>query len=324
MNTIRWRKLSTSPWTRWGVTLGLLALVTFSLARDLDWHAVWQAVHEADYRWVALGMLAIVSTFFSRAWRWQALLHRTSARLRSLLMALLVGQAAGLIMTSQGGYVVRAMWLNERETGAAEALGSIAVEKLWDLLALLVCGLLLLWWGPTGNWFRRSTGGTAILLAIGTAGVWAGLHWQATLFDLFQRLFRHLPPAWGAAMLPRAQRMAQGLDSLRHPRASLRAFAGTVLTWGLGVAANWAVLQAFGIHSWSAALFLQAALMLGGAAVPLPGRLGIFEGTCVASLALYGIPPDLALAVGLTLHLVVMGPPLLMVPLLQSSTLKAG
>ncbi len=307
-----WRKIFASPWVRWGVTLGLLFLVTRALARDLDWQAVWQSLHEAEYRWVLLGVAAIVGTLYSRAWRWQALLYRTPTRLRSLLAALLIGQAASLIMTSQGGYVVRAVWLDERETGASEALGSIAVEKLWDLLALLVCGLLLLVWGPSGGWFRHSTEGTAVVFVVGVVGLWAGLHWEQVLFAWFKKLFLHLPPAWGMAVLPRAQRLVQGLESIRQPHASLKALLGTVLTWGLGIVANWAVLAAFGIHSWSAALFLQAALMLGGAAVPLPGRLGIFEGTCVASLALFGVPPDLALAVGLTLHVVVMGPPLLM------------
>ena len=56
--------------------------------------------------------------------------------------------------------------------------------------------------------------------------------------------------------------------------------------------------------------------MVGGAAVPAPARLGVFEGICVISLALFGIPRDQALAVGLVLHLVVMGPPLVAAALL--------
>lgn len=49
--------------------------------------------------------------------------------------------------------------------------------------------------------------------------------------------------------------------------------------------------------------------MVGGT-VPVPGRLGLFEGICVLSLTLFDVPRDLALAVGLVLHGVVMGPPL--------------
>ena len=52
------------------------------------------------------------------------------------------------------------------------------------------------------------------------------------------------------------------------------------------------------------------------APVPVPARLGIFEGVCVVSLALFDIPFDQALAVGLLLHLIVMAPPLLAAALL--------
>jgi hypothetical protein len=56
--------------------------------------------------------------------------------------------------------------------------------------------------------------------------------------------------------------------------------------------------------------------MVGGT-VPTPGRLGIFEGICVVSLeSFFGVPFDQALAVGLVLHLVVMGPPLVTAALL--------
>jgi hypothetical protein len=44
--------------------------------------------------------------------------------------------------------------------------------------------------------------------------------------------------------------------------------------------------------------------------------LGVFEGITVVSLALFSVPRDQALAVGLVLHLVVMGPALLAAALL--------
>ena len=112
------------------------------------------------------------------------------------------------------------------------------------------------------------------------------------------------------------RRLADGLESIRQPGISARANLWTALTWGLGGLVNWLILRAFGIPSVPAALFLLAALMVGGAAVPAPGRLGVFEGICVVSLALFGVPADRALAVGLVLHLVVMGPPLIAAALL--------
>lgn len=295
---------------RWGVGAAVAALSIWLLARDLDWLGVWRAFAAADYRWVAMGVAAILGTFFTRTRRWQALLWHTRVPTCPAMTALLVGQVVNLALPMRSGDVARAAWIApERRTGFPEALGSIAVEKVWDLLALLTCGVALLVWLPLPDWFARSTEGAALALLIGGGTLWAGLHWQEALFRWAGRLLARFPAGWDRALLPLLRRLANGLEGLRRPGVSGQALLWTALTWGLGALANWAVLAAFGIPSAAAALFLLAALMVGGT-VPVPGRLGLFEGICVLSLALFGVPRDLALAVGLVLHGVVMGPPL--------------
>lgn len=295
---------------RWVVGLGVAALSIWLLARDLDWSSVWRSFGAADYRWVAVGVAAILGTFFTRTRRWQALLWHTRVPTRPAMTALLVGQVVNLALPMRSGDVARAAWVApERQTGFPEALGSIAVEKVWDLLALLACGVVLLVWLPLPNWFVRSTEGTALALVVGGGALWAGLHWQETLFRWAGRLLARFPAGWDRALLPLLRRLTNGLEGLRRPGVSGRALLWTALTWGLGALANWAVLVAFGVPSAAAALFLLVALMVGGT-VPVPGRLGLFEGICVLSLALFDVPRDLALAVGVVLHLVVMGPPL--------------
>lgn len=295
---------------RWALGFGVAALSLWLLVRDLDWSGVWRAFGAADYRWVAVGIAAIIGTFFTRTRRWQALLWHTRVPARPAMTALLVGQVVNLALPMRSGDVARAAWIApERGTGFPEALGSIAVEKVWDLLALLACGLVLLVWLPLPDWFARSTEGTALALLVGGGALWAGLHWQETLFHWAGRLLARFPVGWDRTLLPLLRRLTNGLEGLRRPGVSGQALLWTALTWGLGALANWAVLAAFGIPSAAAALFLLAALMVGGT-VPVPGRLGLFEGICVLSLALFDVPRDLALAVGLVLHLVVMGPPL--------------
>ena len=118
------------------------------------------------------------------------------------------------------------------------------------------------------------------------------------------------------ALLPKLHSLGQGLTSIQNPQASARALVWTLAKWGLGALANWAVMLAFGVSSWPAAVLLLAGLMVGGVIVPTPGRLGIFEAICVMCLALFDVPYDTAVAIGLVLHLVVMGPPLIVGALL--------
>ena len=318
---------------RWVFSLGVMVVSLWLLTRELDWAQMVGALRAADYTWVIVGVLAIVGTFFARVWRWQALLWRADLRFWPAMTALLVGQVANMVLPMRGGDLVRAMWVRPeggveqdaardvtRPAGASEAFGSVALEKVWDLLALLLCGLLLLALAPLPEWFSNSTWSTAVILIVGGLVLWAGLRWQEVLFRWAALILARFPAGWDKALLPRLQRLAQGLNSLQSAHASGRVFIWTLVTWGLGALSNWAVMRAFGVHAPVAAVFLLATLMVGNAVVPTPARLGVFEGICVVSLGLFEVSDDLALAIGLVLHLVVMGPPLVAAGVLALGT----
>jgi hypothetical protein len=279
----------------------------------LDWHSFRQALVSANYGWVLAAVLAILATFFTRAWRWQALLWQSAPHFRPTLTAMLLGQIANMALPMRSGDVVRASCISpENDTGTLEALTSIAIEKVWDLLALLACGLILLIWIPLPEWFTRPAWGTALILVLGGGVLLAALNWQDPLLNLAGNLLSHLPAGWDAALLSRLRRLAISLKVIRRADVSLKVALWTGLTWALGYLANWAILTAFDMPSAIAALFLHATLML-GSAVPTPGNLGVFEGICVLVLArfFYLASDNQALATGLVLHLVVIGPPMI-------------
>jgi uncharacterized protein (TIRG00374 family) len=296
---------------RWIIGLGITAVTLWVLATQLAWQDIWRAVGDADYGWVIIAAVAIVSTFFSRAWRWQALLRHRDVhllgRITAILMGQIVNQALPLI---RSGELVRAYWLRRYEEGIViEALGSIALEKAWDLLAVSLCSLTLVLWMPLPEWFRQSVWGSLFTVTLIIVLLGLGLHWQSTLLKWAEALLERLPQGWRRAWMPRIRRLVSALNVVRRPRASMDAGLWTVMTWGLGAFANWAVLAAFGEASIPASLLLLVALMLGSAVVPTPGRLGVFEGICVVVLRLFDVPADRALAIGLVLHVVVLAPP---------------
>jgi uncharacterized protein (TIRG00374 family) len=184
------------------------------------------------------------------------------------------------------------------------------LEKVLDLLALCATGLVLLIVLPLPAWFEKSTWILVIAMALGLVVLYIGLHWQHTLIRWTTLLLQRLPRRVGHLVLPQLEELVAALNVARQPRASAGAALWTVANWALGAVANWAVMRAFGIESWPAALFLLATLMLGGAAVPTPGRIGVFEGISVVSLAQFDVDANLALAVGVVLHLVVLAPAL--------------
>lgn len=296
---------------RWAIGLAVAALSVWLLARDLDWQALWTALHSADYRWVAAAVLVTLASYATRTWRWQGLLWQTPIRFWTALRALLVGQVLNVALPLRSGDVARALWVrSERGSGATVALGTIALEKLWDLLALLGCGVMLLIWIPLPDWFAESTSGVGLTVAIGLLVLGLGLWQQERLLRWAAVGLMALSPRWHQLFWPRLQQLTESLSSLRQPHLTAQAALWTLLTWGLYALANQLILAAFGIAGWPAACLLLVTLMAGGT-VPVPGRLGIYEGIVVASLTLFQSPPNQALAAGLVLHLVTLATPLL-------------
>ncbi len=302
---------------RWLIGLALAALAVGILLDGLEWDAIGAALQDADYRWVSLGVGAVLFTVVSRALRWQALLNGRRVGLGTAVMAILVGQVVntGLPLMRSGDFA-RAAWVSRKEmVGVTQSLGAIVLEKVWDLLALCVTGLALLVLTPLPDWFVQSTWGGLLAVGLGIAALWVGLRWQAPLLGLAARIIHRFPERLATFLVPQVHELVAALDAIRQPRASTAAGFWTAVTWLMGGLTNWAVMQAFGIESVYGAMFLLALLMLGGAVVPTPGRLGVFEGICVVSLTQFGVEASLALAAGFVLHVAVMGPPLVLAAL---------
>lgn len=297
---------------RWLAGLGITAITVWLFVTRLAWQDALQAVANADYGWIIVALFAITATLLSRAWRWQSLLTRSTVNLVGLVTAILMGQIVNqFVPLVRSGELVRAYWLKRYQDGIViEALGSIALEKSWDLLAVSVCSLALLFSMPLPAWFRQSAWGSFLTIILVVILLGLGLYWQKNLLTGMEKVLGWLHQGWQRTWMPRAQRLVSALNVVRQPQASLGAGLGTALTWGLGVLANWSVLVAFGEYSVWAAMFLMIALMLGSAVVPTPGRLGVFEGISVVVLRLFDVTADRALAIGLVLHVVALGPPI--------------
>lgn len=326
-STDRASSLSTSKLViRWSIGLAVAGLAMWAILRGLDWQAVKRALSEADYRWVALGICAILGTVVARVWRWQTLLYRDAVTFPVVLMGILVGQVVNTaVPMMRSGDVARTLWISRRKTlGISQIAGSIVLEKVWDLMMLGAFGVALLMAIPLPQWFTQSTWGMVLALGAGLVVLYLGLHWQEPLLGLIAKVLQRFPGRVGQFLMPQLGELVTALDAIRHPGASIRAGLWSMAYWLFGVIANWAVMQAFGVGELWPATFLMVTLMLGGAAVPTPARIGVFEGICVVSLGLFGIERDLALAIGFVLHVVVLGPPLVLAALMALVTAFAG
>jgi uncharacterized protein (TIRG00374 family) len=302
---------------RWGrLILGTmigLGIVVW-LAATLDFQNVVLALRGVDTIWVGLSLLTVLLTLWARVRRWQMLLESERVTTGGTLQALVLGQLLNLIFPARLGDLGRAYLITQAGyPSQAQALGTVALEKLWDIAMLIGVIIVLSFWYPLPAWVTipaRLTTVVGGLLLLGMATLLFFRHHPATRRFGRQRWSDLAHWHWLARL---TGRLIDGLESLRRPRVMLAAGSWSFIAWFFGMLTNLTLLKAFGLpFSLLIAALLLAVLQMGVSVPSLPGRIGVFEGLCLVTLALFGIEANRALAYGLLLHALVLLPPVIL------------
>jgi len=285
------------------VTLLLAALAL----RTLDLGEVWEAVRAMELRWIVPSFALLVVAVWLRILRWQLLfLPPRRPAFGQVAHALLLGLFFNATLPLRAGEAVRIVALNRRAgTPRTQILGTIAVERIYDVVALLLLLLAALPWLPEVTWLR-----TAALLG-GAAGLVAAIVVVALAVDA-RRATRLV--VWPLRLLPfvtperrelAAGNLEAGLSGFRNARVALVAFGLTVASWLVFALSFWALMPGFDLGLGpDAGLLVLVATGLGMAVPSGPAALGVFEAAVVVALRPFGIGAELALSYGLVLHAV--------------------
>ncbi|MEA3339292.1 MAG: lysylphosphatidylglycerol synthase transmembrane domain-containing protein [Chloroflexota bacterium] len=292
--------------------LGLLA----AAAHGVDLGQVRAALSQVRPTGVILALLAVLLTTLAKIGRWRALFPKAEQPGLCLLgRALLVGQLTNALLPVRIGDVVRAYLAGERGRGnRATALGTIATEKVFDVLLLLICAGIAAFSGPLPPWLNVSLAGLAAagLLLFFLAAALS----QRQIMDWMERWSRRLslrypldgeePGGIGGRLNGILRRGLTGLAALRDPRLAFVACLWSIIVWAVAAATNYLLFWAFDLTlSIGAALLLLVLLHVGIAPPSSPGRLGVFHALTVLGLAIFGIDRSSALAYATVLHLIV-------------------
>lgn len=298
------------------------AAVLWWFGRGLDWASVRAAIGKSDWRLIALAVLFVLATYFVRALRWRALLAPlTEASLRELFAATTVGFSA-VFLIGRTGEIVRPTFLplRDRRVRPAAAFVTIGVERIYDMVAVVVLFAVNL------IWFRAPGGGDAaayarvrqagILLLVGAiVGVLALVvfkRYSRQVIDWFSARFTHrtgLLKRAGNLVTHLLEQVAGALSVLVSARALAVTVGLTALLWGIIAVANWLVLRAFGLPFGATETLFVLGWALVGSLVPTPGgAAGAFHAATAAGLIFLGIAREEAAAISIVLHLVVFAP----------------
>jgi glycosyltransferase 2 family protein len=289
------------------VTILVTILFSYIALRNINFSLAWRALRTSDYWWIGAALIAFVLGNAARALRWRSLFaHGRRPPAGTVADAMLVGYLYNNILPARAGEAARVVVLTQRSTAPpVEIVGTVVLERLYDVLAILLIFFAAEPWLPHVSWFKA-----AAIAAIALATIIAGAAIALAVYgDRPLRLLLRPLSRFSLLSSERLERtideLTNGLSGLRHPALALEAFAWTIAAWLFTALCAYFVSLAFHLHlPFACGVLVAVAVGLSMILPSPPAAVGVFEGAALIALDAYGVPHSSALAYAVVLHLI--------------------
>ena len=275
------------------VSLVVLAACGWYFWKKVDLAGAWSALVQADYWLVAAAAVVnMVLHLPAKSVRWWLMLapmkRLPQHRVYNYLLA---GYAASNLLPARMGEAVRIWFVAKDGVPVGGATGTQLLEKVYEVLGLIVFVL------PLPLVLPELPGSARIAIALVGVGGVVGV-------VVMYFVARHGEKSGGTTRLARLlKKIGEGMANLRAPRALALAILLSIATWVIDAWAVILCMHAVGIEpSFWAAAFMLLGLNLAIALPSTPAQLGVFEGSIVIALEILGLPRDRALAFAVLYH----------------------
>ena len=280
-----------------GIAVGLPVSVLFLwLAfRGADLSAVWDAALSANL-WLVAGAVVLSGTLYIlQGARWHVIAAVSRPDTRGFVEMVVGAVACNNVLPGRIGEIFRARWLAvAAPMPSGRAFATVGLDRTCDVVTLFTFLVVALPFVAPASWVIRIVVVTGILLAV---------------------LGMLLVAGRGYARRRHRQRRARGrirrvardiVDTLAEPFEKRRfavALGLSAAAWGAFAAAVWLVTRSIGVDLDPLdCVFVAAVLNLGVAIPSSPGFVGTYQWLSVASLAVFDVAPEQALAFSFLIH----------------------
>jgi uncharacterized membrane protein YbhN (UPF0104 family) len=272
----------------WCVAWGVTSIAVVWSARSVDFAAAWKLMVSAHVGWILLGLAGNFAALPLLTTQWRRLLPRSRPISWAVVWECVTISVAGMnTLPFGGGHAIAVGMLATRGAGGVEgAVSLMALEQLcegFSKMALLLVVLLT----------------TSLPFALqGIA--WATAGSLLVGFGVLVWLARH--PTHGPAIGWRS-RWARHLEVIQRPRVLLATVALSLAMKVTTLFAMYAVQRSLGVNlSWASAPLVLAVVTFATMVSVTPANVGVYEAAAFGVYRLLGVPPDMALALGLLQH----------------------
>jgi uncharacterized protein (TIRG00374 family) len=243
-------------------------------------------------------MLSSLAFIVVRGWRWQLMLAASTdhARIGDATAVTAVGFGVNTVSPFKLGELLRIGLIAQRTgIGVGEAGATVVLERILDVLALLVLALAAAVFSGQRSNAGGVWGGLALLsgisLAVGVTAYLMALNAPRSL-ALVTRLSRAIPSRLRQPLIDLTASVLRGLALLRSPRRFAVTGLLSVATWFVGTLGLVAYFRSVSGALPLTTLYLAVTLFVISQAISVtPASVGTFEGLFVLILSAFKTGP---------------------------------
>lgn len=297
-----------------GVALGFVFLFLALRGADLS-DVVHIVLEHVSWPMILLFFVPYFLFFWLKSVRWSLLIrpHRHVSA-TTLLPITLVGYAANVLFPMQLGEVARAYLAGKRlESNAAPLLTSIALERIFDLLAVIVCvGFAVPALEELSGPVRAATNVVASVAGLGLLALALYVWRTNSVLAWTEKLLRPAPAKLRSWLLHQLEKGAGGLHALRKAHLLGGVAALSLGMWVVMTVCCLVALRTVQIEAGLAMAVVTLFLSIVGLALPTsPGFIGTIQIAFVLALVPFGVSRDQAIAASVYYNAMITVPPLL-------------
>ena len=301
------RRWGPGGWQLWlGVVFSLFFLIL--ALRNINYLETADALRKVKVLILCLAVGSYILSILAKAARWQLLLavHKAPSFGRAISIYS-IGQMVNAFFPAHLGEYARANLMGEAESDSKVfVLGTVAVEKIADLLFLLISITLLLSQMILPNWLVSPARGSALVMLI-LVPIFVLLAGQRNLvLRLAEWAIHFVPVRWRGWLLRQVQNGLSSLDSVRRPGMLAGLIVLSFIVCFLSALTNYLVFLALGLPlSPITALLLLVVLQVGTEIPSSPGGIGVFQYLIILTLSFFAVDKNVALGYSVLLYLVI-------------------
>lgn len=297
--------------TKIAVGMAVSALFLWLALRNVDVERSWRSLVRMDpVFWIGAMVLTVINHTL-RTWRWAGLLDYGGAiRFRSLFSSVMISNFANNVLPLRLGELARAYSLKRRDdVPIATSLVSIVVERLFDVLSVVVLLGLLVWVTPQRTWVSRAAWSMLIVALLGMVALVVAYRFKEMLARKAEQ-----SKGEGDGLLRRVRRIvvvslhraAEGAGGLKSVGALVKHSWSTMLVLVSGIIATTVCLMGYprpgSISGIEAAIAVHGFVSIAAIVPAAPANVGPIQYATVIALTPFGYLAEDALAFSLVYH----------------------